>query len=415
MLYPVLPPPFPRRASSACAKKMSRTLFACAYPIGALICWLNNVLEQKLDGMKVLMFCRRPRSEHATGIGTWAGIIDLISILAVITNCLIIFLSSHAFREAGIGHDQALAIVIGLEHALFAIKYALFESIPDEPFAVIAERAKAAWRLRESELQKLSGSRAAAAAHEEDAMDDSEIDGEDMHLQKALALGGLVDTLHVKEPDLVLVAPKSTAYVAGWDAAKQKHREQRKEMLRRLRAAGHWPSRLRSCPRRTLACPRSFWRHGGCCCAALLLVLRDPYLPVHLLLPYSPPRALQALPLRLSSRAMTRASSSSFPLRSRALRKRQRPHAWTSASISNLEPTLRALWAAASSPELSRSVGFIYAFICAPPAHAKPHRPCIRTSFTFYVPRLLLSGYVSTWARWFLYCDGAAAADVSHG
>jgi len=115
------------------------TLFAVAYPLGAVLCFLNNVLERQTDAMKVLLFCRRPRASRANSIGVWAEILQFISILAVFTNCLIMYLSSTALRDLGATSFVLLAIILAVEHSLFMLKFGLAAIISDTPFWVIVK------------------------------------------------------------------------------------------------------------------------------------------------------------------------------------------------------------------------------------------------------------------------------------
>jgi hypothetical protein len=142
----------------------SMCLFAVAYPAAALICFVNNVLERKLDGMKVVLVCRRPRSGHADGIGMWEPIFRILSVLAVFTNCGILYLSSRSILEyvPNIGDQSRLLLILAIEHLLFGIKFLLRELIPDEPFWIVEERTRTRWRLDEIHLAEEAAARARA-------------------------------------------------------------------------------------------------------------------------------------------------------------------------------------------------------------------------------------------------------------
>lgn len=70
------------------------TLFAVAYPIGALFALANNILEIRVDGQKLTTDCRRPRYRDAEDIGSWMTVLQCITVCAVITNSLLVSFSS---------------------------------------------------------------------------------------------------------------------------------------------------------------------------------------------------------------------------------------------------------------------------------------------------------------------------------
>lgn len=127
-------------------------LFAVAFPAGALLCYINNVLERKTDAMKVLLHCQRPRAIRVNSIGSWAKILEVLSILAVFTNCGLLYFASSTLAD--FGSNVKIGIVVGTEHVLLFLKLALMRLIPDEPFWVIAERAKFERRMKELVLEQ---------------------------------------------------------------------------------------------------------------------------------------------------------------------------------------------------------------------------------------------------------------------
>eukprot|EP00298_Acanthocystis_sp_HF-20_P010790 c19048_g2_i1.p1 GENE.c19048_g2_i1~~c19048_g2_i1.p1 ORF type:complete len:776 (-),score=283.97 c19048_g2_i1:55-2343(-) len=70
------------------------TLFAAAFPIASLASLLNNIVEIRSDGFKLLWQTQRPHYQGCEDIGSWQGVFTVLSTLAVITNvCLIGFTS----------------------------------------------------------------------------------------------------------------------------------------------------------------------------------------------------------------------------------------------------------------------------------------------------------------------------------
>lgn len=72
------------------------TLFVAAFPLAPLFALLNNIVEIRLDAQKMIVQSRRPIAERVEDIGTWYGILETITHLAVITNVFILWKS---YRE----------------------------------------------------------------------------------------------------------------------------------------------------------------------------------------------------------------------------------------------------------------------------------------------------------------------------
>lgn len=70
------------------------TMFVAAFPLAPLFALLNNILEIRLDGYKLLTQFRRPVPTRAQNIGAWFPILEVITRIAVITNGLVIAFTS---------------------------------------------------------------------------------------------------------------------------------------------------------------------------------------------------------------------------------------------------------------------------------------------------------------------------------
>ncbi|XP_065175071.1 anoctamin-7-like [Sycon ciliatum] len=70
------------------------TLFVTAFPLAPIFALINNIVEIRLDANKLLTQTRRPFADRAEDIGIWYGILDALSTFAVITNGLVIALTS---------------------------------------------------------------------------------------------------------------------------------------------------------------------------------------------------------------------------------------------------------------------------------------------------------------------------------
>lgn len=70
------------------------TLFVAAFPLAPLFALLNNILEIRLDALKLLGSYRRPVAVRVRDIGIWYRIMDSLGKLAVLTNAVIIAFTS---------------------------------------------------------------------------------------------------------------------------------------------------------------------------------------------------------------------------------------------------------------------------------------------------------------------------------
>ncbi|XP_077494204.1 anoctamin 1 isoform X3 [Amblyomma americanum] len=70
------------------------TLFVAAFPLAPLFALLNNVLEIRLDALKLLGSYRRPVGVRVRDIGIWYRIMDSLGKLAVLTNAVLIAFTS---------------------------------------------------------------------------------------------------------------------------------------------------------------------------------------------------------------------------------------------------------------------------------------------------------------------------------
>lgn len=70
------------------------TIFVAAFPLAPLLALLNNIIEIRLDAIKMVSLERRMVPKKTNDIGVWTDVLEAIGVLAVITNGLIIGISS---------------------------------------------------------------------------------------------------------------------------------------------------------------------------------------------------------------------------------------------------------------------------------------------------------------------------------
>ncbi|XP_017853044.1 anoctamin-1 [Drosophila busckii] len=71
------------------------TLFSLAFPLAPLLALINNVMEVRLDAIKMLRFLRRPVGMRAHDIGVWHNIMIVVTRIAVASSAMIIAFSTN--------------------------------------------------------------------------------------------------------------------------------------------------------------------------------------------------------------------------------------------------------------------------------------------------------------------------------
>lgn len=138
------------------------TLFAVAFPLVAALALLNNLVEIRSDSGKLCNSFRRPIPYGACDIGTWYPILQIMSFMAVTTNCAMVFFTSNYISDETIGGDanRVWGFLVA-EHSLLLLKVVIQAAIADVPQEV-AEQAMAA-QYRYTKASARGGAAEAAA------------------------------------------------------------------------------------------------------------------------------------------------------------------------------------------------------------------------------------------------------------
>lgn len=124
-------------------------LFCAAFPLAPLTAFVNNVLEIRLDARKFVVV-RRFFAQQASGIGVWFSILQFLSVVAVVTNTLIIVAvmrdqaaenrSKLVSAFPGLTDVGAVWVFIVFEHLLVLLKMVLRFALDDEASRVKEDR-----------------------------------------------------------------------------------------------------------------------------------------------------------------------------------------------------------------------------------------------------------------------------------
>lgn len=99
------------------------TLFVSAFPIAPLFACVNNIIEIRVDGWKLVHNYRRPWPTGAEDIGTWESVLTIVSVIASISNIAMVTMTSGLFKSAKLW--ERIIIFIVLETLLVGAKLAL--------------------------------------------------------------------------------------------------------------------------------------------------------------------------------------------------------------------------------------------------------------------------------------------------
>lgn len=125
-------------------------LFAPAFPIAALVSYVNTVTEMRSDAYKFLFSMQRPRIAGAQDIGSWQTVLWLMGTVAVFTNLGLLGLTARQldmllpFSVLGVWEVNTYnkgAFLFFVEHLILAAQFVVSHYLPDVPKHVA--RAKA--------------------------------------------------------------------------------------------------------------------------------------------------------------------------------------------------------------------------------------------------------------------------------
>jgi len=120
------------------------TMFAAAFPLAPVLAVVNNMVEIRTDAFKLLTSFGRPEYRGAASIGSWYNILEIVGVIAVVTNCLILGFTLNSIadiygaknslgRYAPIDAFRTFATIVVIEHLLLLLKYFISFAVPDVP------------------------------------------------------------------------------------------------------------------------------------------------------------------------------------------------------------------------------------------------------------------------------------------
>ncbi|XP_027515228.1 anoctamin-10 [Corapipo altera] len=118
------------------------SLFSCVYPLAAVFAVLNNITEIYSDALKMCRVYKRPFAEPTANIGVWQLAFETMSVISVVTNCMLIGMSPQVDALFPDSKMDLVLTVAFIEHLLLAIKFIMAFVIPDKPRDIQMKLAK---------------------------------------------------------------------------------------------------------------------------------------------------------------------------------------------------------------------------------------------------------------------------------
>jgi len=163
------------------------TMFAATFPLAPLLALLNNIIEIRSDGFKMISSIQRPEYLGARDIGTWYKILNIIGFIAVLTNCLIISITSDTIRVNVLNGVvdpiysplmTTILVTVILEHVIILAKFLVSEIIPDVPEHIKIELARQTY-FKNRTLDQLEGGPADEFNDDNEEYNDNDDDDEE--------------------------------------------------------------------------------------------------------------------------------------------------------------------------------------------------------------------------------------------
>ncbi|XP_044273216.1 anoctamin-10 isoform X3 [Varanus komodoensis] len=109
------------------------SLFSCVYPLAAVFAVLNNLTEMYSDALKMCRIFKRPFSEPIANIGVWQLAFQTMTVISVVTNCVLIGMSPQVNALFPDSKTDLILIVVLAEHLALALKFLMSFVIADKP------------------------------------------------------------------------------------------------------------------------------------------------------------------------------------------------------------------------------------------------------------------------------------------
>lgn len=118
--------------------------FSPVFPLAPMIALINNLFLMRLGAFKMTYTRQRPIAAKSGGIGVWEDVLQIMSVVGILTNCLLMYRTSDQLAIIFPSlSDMGLAVgLFALEHCMLFFKYWLHTAIPRIPESVMNAMVK---------------------------------------------------------------------------------------------------------------------------------------------------------------------------------------------------------------------------------------------------------------------------------
>jgi anoctamin-8 len=118
--------------------------FSVAFPFAPLCALVNNLIMVRVGAYKLCRLTRRPLACKASGLGVWLQVLQLMSVIAVLTNTAMIGLTSLQLSAwiPAVSVSTKILAIFAFEHVVLGVKVAIAYAIPDVTKEVEQQRRK---------------------------------------------------------------------------------------------------------------------------------------------------------------------------------------------------------------------------------------------------------------------------------
>ena len=130
-------------------------LFSPVYPLAAFLALLNNLLEIRVDAVKLCYTTQRPVWTAAEDIGSWYSVMNVLGFAAVITNATMITFVGKLLadsEEAALGGLSARSkewqlwlIAVAVEHSVLIGRVIILSVWPETPGWIETAKKQLVW------------------------------------------------------------------------------------------------------------------------------------------------------------------------------------------------------------------------------------------------------------------------------
>ena len=113
--------------------------FSSVFPLAPLIALLNNIVLLRVSAYKICYTRQRPIALKSAGLGVWEDVLQVMSVVGILTNCGIMGYTSTVLQThlaPVIGVAGMVISLFALEHTILFLKYWLSAAIPRVPLSV---------------------------------------------------------------------------------------------------------------------------------------------------------------------------------------------------------------------------------------------------------------------------------------